>query len=171
MPFSKPWHSKLWADCDKLYIEFNALQQTLAQKNFSKPQVTSAWLWQYLICLAQNLMPFRKPWHNKLQQTTANFSLVVTQLEFFMPLSKPCHRKLQQARANFSLFWRAITFEPEGLGRSCLQFQKAKTFALIMLAFELMLQDTNICTDVIWTSVILHQRHFALVTLHHLTLV
>jgi len=35
------------------------------------------------------------------------------------------------------------------------------------LAFVLMSQGTNICTNVIHTSVIFQQKHFALLTLHH----
>jgi hypothetical protein len=53
-------------------------------------------------------------------------------------------------------------FEPEVLERSCIQFQKAGAF----MAFTLMSQGINICTNVIQPSVILDQKNFALVCNH-----
>ena len=60
-------------------------------------------------------------------------------------------------------------FEPEVLERSCIQFQKVgafMAFTLMTLAFTLMSQGINICTNVIQPSVILHQKNFALVCKH-----
>ncbi len=114
----------------------------LSTANFTKLQQTSAWLWQQLTCYKWNLKLFSKPWHSQLQK----------------------------AQTNFNLHWRTVTFEPEVLERSCLQFQKAgefRAFTLMTLAFALMSRGTNISTNVIQTSVIFHQKHFALVTLHH----
>jgi hypothetical protein len=114
----------------------------LSTANFTKPLQTSAWLWQCLTYYKWNFMLFSKPWHSQLQK----------------------------AQANFSLHLRAVSSELEVLERSFLQFHKSGAFGafpLMTLAFTLMSQGTNICTNVIQTSVILPAKHFAPATLHH----
>ncbi len=114
----------------------------LSTANCTKLQPTSVWLWQCLTYYIWNFMLFSKPWHSQLQK----------------------------AQANFTLHLRAVSSELEVLERSCLQFHKSgafRAFPLMTLAFTLMSQGTNICNNVIQTSVILHQKHFALATLHH----